>query len=216
MLRRSPVLVVVLLITPVMMLAQYTGGSGKGDASAFSLSPDVPFAGGSGRGEVQNAVTGTRPATLWDVMQNNRGVSWEMFGIVTANGTVTVGTGTPPTTKRLMTKAELTTYQVSVGQPGMMQGSVPKTSNQVLIRGDYRSIRIDVSAGQTQCNGTNFTQTLWLDIDGYIAGETQCYTDKTLETVYTGGDGTSWYCIQSGGAIKIDSNGYVVEVSTCP
>ena len=205
-----------LVLLSVTVSAQTYGGDGKGDANALSMSPTALFSGGSGRGEAQTSVTATSPATLWDLLQNNRAVTWEMLAIATARGVVNVGTGTPPTTKRLITKAGLSTYQVSVGQPGMMQGSVPKTSNQVLIRGDYRSIRIDVSAGQTQCNGTNFTQTLWLDIDGYIAGETQCYTDKTLETVYTGGDGTSWYRIQSGGAIKIDSNGYVVEVSTCP
>lgn len=205
-----------LLLLSAPGYAQYFGGDGKGDAYALSASPTAHFSGGSGRGEDSAAVTATSAATLWELTVNTRAISWELLAIATSRGALNVGTGTPPTTKRLMTKAALTTYQITANQPGMMQGSVAKANNQVLIRGDFKSILIDVSTGQTQCGGTTFTQTLWLDIDGYVTGETRCYTDKSLQTVYTSGNGTSWYRIQSGGAIKIDSNGYVVEVSTCP
>jgi hypothetical protein len=183
-----------LFLLPLNVFAQYTGGNGRGD---------------------NNFIITNRPLFIqWDTMDNNRLVTYDVLAearnYLYLNASLSLPTG-----KQTIKKSDSSTYTLSTLQPGLMAGMVSKPSLQQLIRGDFRSILIDPAAGQTatNCNNTtgSFTQLLWLDRDQLVAGITQCYTNKTLTTLYTAGNG-SWYNIRNGGAVRINSAGLVTEV----
>ncbi|MFZ9719257.1 MAG: hypothetical protein ACO3BD_07860, partial [Chitinophagaceae bacterium] len=59
----------------------------------------------------------------------------------------------------------------------------------------------------------SYSQLLWLNTDQLQLNVTKCYTDKTLSTLYALGDGSSWYNISGGGAVRINSSGTIVGIS---
>jgi len=195
--------------------AQYRGGSG--DGSDVSESPVAVFPmiyyGGAGRGDA-NAKTNTIYLfNRWADMENNRVVTWDAFndGRLLARFN---SSGNLPTGLQGVAKINMTTYGVVPLQNGLYATILQKPNNQLLIRGDFRSVLIAITAGQAACVAqASYPQLLWLDTDLLQLNITRCYTDKTLTTLYTQGNGTSWYNISGGGAIRIDASGVVVGIS---
>ena len=146
-------------------------------------------------------------------------VTWDRFNAAVRAGVFTV-TGTPPTGLKGVNRQSLTTYAVTKSQggtQGLLASGIAKSDNaQLLIKGDFRSMRIGTAAGQT-CPSTpaSYNQLLWLDRDVLVVNSTKCYTDKTLTTVFTG-NGTDWYNIQNSTsnarAVKINASGVVTEI----
>jgi hypothetical protein len=125
-----------------------------------------------------------------------------------------VATTSIPQTLRLIKKSDSATYILTPAQAGLFAAISPKSNNQLLIKGDFRSVLIKTSAGQTACTPqASYDQLLWLDRDRIVANVTRCYIDKTLSVLYTGGNGNDWYNSKDGGAIKINSSGMIVETS---
>lgn len=196
----------------------YLGGSGRGDATVAVfddlLSVDLVYRGGSGKGDAVQSLNGTVLTDPWDAMENNRVVTRDRF-----NGGVAAGvfsSATPPTTELLrgIDRGDFNAYGVTKSQGGLLAGVLAKTNtSQLLIKGDFRSMWINPNTGQTACaQGGPFTQFLWLDRDVLVANSTKCYTDKLLTTPFVG-NGTSWYNIQNGIAVKINSVGLITELS---
>lgn len=202
----------------------YKGGNGRGDASVslfndLMTSADAPYRGGVDDGHAVFTVLGTPLTDPWDLLENNRVVTWDRFNAAVRAGVFTV-TGTPPTGLKGVNRQSLTTYAVTKSQggtQGLLASGIAKSDNaQLLIKGDFRSMRIGTAAGQT-CPSTpaSYNQLLWLDRDVLVVNSTKCYTDKTLTTVFTG-NGTDWYNIQNSTsnarAVKINASGVVTEI----
>lgn len=155
-------------------------------------------------------------ATTWAGTGNLQGITFSALKNAVDNGFVYQSpAATIPTTLELITKADLTTYNIINYADFVISG---KSSNQVLIKSDFMIIKIDVSAGQPSCGGTNFTQLIYTSSSVIDIG-TVCYTNKERTTTYTG-DGTSWYgyiTFSTSGvvAIKINSSGVITDFFAC-
>lgn len=179
--------------------AQYTGGNGKGDA---------------------NAQLSTVGLALWQSTSNNRVLTQLSLLDASGNNYLTItNASTLTNTTRIISANTLSSTAVVVTplQPGIHAMYVQKRQNQPnqpLIKGDFRSIYINPTTGQSQCNSTagNYTQLLWFDTNIIEVNMTRVYVDKTLTTLYTSGDGTSWYNIKDGKAIKINAAGLITDL----
>lgn len=208
-------LLLVMSVKSIASAAQYTGGSGRGDhmqeSSVFILYPI--YSGGSGRGDQSMRKTNASLFSIWETMENNRIVVWNHVNEArtlrrfNSNGTMPEGLQAP-------TRSFISTYNITPLQNGLNASALEKPDNQLLIRGDFRSMRINPSASQTACaTQGSYPQLLWLNTDRLELNVTKCYTDKTLSTPYTLGDGANWYNISGGGAVRINSSGAIVGVS---
>lgn len=203
-----------MLVSPAAS-AQYRGGNG--DGSDVSESPEAIFPmiyfGGAGRGDANVKTSTIFLFNRWTEIENNRVITWEVFN----DGKLLGGfnsSGNMPTGLRAVAKSYLSNYSVTPLQNGLHAAAAQKPNNQLLIRGDFRSMRIATAAGQTACVvQADYPQLLWLDTDLLQLNITQCYSDKTLATLYTEGNGTSWYNISGGGAVRINASGVVVGIS---
>ena len=183
-------------------------------AILLQLPARAQFAGGNGRGEA--SIIFTRPAipNRWALTQNNRVFTFASLTDAVAAGVVTLSNGPLPSTLQSVNRAALTTFGIQPAQPGIFAAALAKPNNQQLIKGDLRSIRIRTATGQSACTvQASYNQLLWLDCDRITANVTRCYTDKTLNTLFSSGDGTSWYNLENGGAVKINSSGLITEIS---
>lgn len=195
--------------------AQYRGGSGDGNDMSESAEVIFPmiYYGGSGRGDATAKTNTIYLFNRWADMENNRVVTWDALN----DGRVLFrfnSNGTLPTGLQGVAKLNVATYGVTPIQSGLHATILQKPNNQLLIRGDFRSVLIATTAGQTACVAqANYPQLLWLDTDLLQLNVTRCYADKTLTTLYTQGNGTSWYNISGGGAIRINASGVVVGIS---
>lgn len=219
MLAFSQVLCMIVLLCAIFVSpaarAQYRGGSG--DGSDVSESPLAVFPmiyyGGSGRGDATAKTNTIYLFNRWADMENNRVVTWDAFndGRLLARFN---SSGNLPTGLQGVAKIHMTTYNVMPLQNGLYATLSQKPNNQLLIRGDFRTVFIATAAGQAACvSQASYPQLLWLDTDLLQLNITRCYTDKTLTTLYTQGNGTSWYNISGGGAIRINASGVVVGIS---
>lgn len=146
-----------------------------------------------------------------------QGITFQALADAVSTGIVYQSpSATIPNTLELITKADLTTYNIQGYGDLTISG---KASNRVLIKSDFYVMKIDVSAGQSACGGTNFTQTLY--VNGNITPGTYCYTNKERTTAFVG-DGTSWYgyCFLADNsctslAVKINSSGMIVDWFAC-
>jgi hypothetical protein len=205
----------------VSLRAQFSGGSGRGDAlttvSSIELSGITAtdmYKGGNGRGDVATSLSiGLVSFVDWTAGENNRVMTRSRFLQAVADTVFSVGSS-PPAGLLTINKTVLATYGVYPAHAGLLSAGLAKPGNQLLIKGDFRSISISTAAGQTACvtQGT-YPQLLWLDRDRMTVGLSKCYTNKTLTTAYTAGNATDWYNIRGGGAIKIDATGTITEVS---
>jgi len=151
-------------------------------------------------------------ATTWAGTANNQALTFSAVRDA-VNNSIFFSTTTVPTGLELFTVADVTTYGLYGSFYG--QGFVYKSSNQVIIKGDFATAKIDVTAGQSSCGGTNYTVQLWFDTITPTAGVTKCYTDRALTTLYVG-DGTSYYGMDGiAGAIKINSSGVMTVFNPC-
>jgi hypothetical protein len=211
----------------VSLRAQFSGGSGRGDAvttvsslELSGISTTAMYKGGSGRGDVVSSV-GPTTFVDWTDGENNRVVTRARFVQAVADTVFTVDTSSASLgygigSLRTINQTVLTTYDVTPANAGMLYAGTIKPSNRLLIKGDFRSISIATATGQTSCvPQSTYPQLLWLDRDRLTVGLTKCYTNKTLTTTYTAGNGSDWYNIRGGGAIKIDGTGTITDLS-CP
>lgn len=190
-------------------------------SNGFANATSVPFnieacstCGGINDGQDTANVLLTSLASSWDTLENNRVVTYDVFRRGAAIGIISVN-GEIPTGKNTINRSVFSTYAVTKSQNGTMATALAKPSNQEIIRGDFRSVFVTTSLGQGACTVQgSYPLTLWLDADLMAINMTKCYVDKTLKTLFTAGDGVSWYNILSGGAIKINGAGIVVDV--CP
>jgi hypothetical protein len=209
----------------VSLRAQFSGGSGRGDAvttvsslELSGISTTAMYKGGSGRGDVVSSV-GPTTFVDWTDGENNRVVTRARFNIAVADTVFKVDTSTANVgygagSLRTINQSVLATYSVIPANAGMLSAGLVKPANQLLIKGDFRSISIATVAGQTACvTQGSYPQLLWLDRDRLTVGLTKCYTNKTLTTTYTAGNGSDWYNIRGGGAIKVDATGTITAVS---
>lgn len=208
------VLLCAILVSPAAR-AQYRGGSG--DGSDVSESPVAVFPmiyyGGSGRGDATAKTNTIYLFNRWTEIENNRVITWNVFNDGKVLGRFN-SSGNMPTGLQTVAKSHLSSYAVTPMQNGLHAAAAQKPNNQLLIRGDFRSVLIATVAGQTACVAqANYPQLLWLDTDLLQLNVTRCYTDKTLTTLYTQGNGTSWYNVSGGGAIRINASGVVVGIS---
>lgn len=157
-------------------------------------------------------------ATTWAGTASLQGVTLAALGDAVTGGTLYQSTPTTiPSTLKLVTKAELATYNIINYSDIVISG---KSSNQALIKSDFMVFKIDVTAGQSSCGGTSFTQVLYAT-SATISTGVYLYTDKARTTPYVG-DGTSWYgwCYSadnscSSQAIKINSSGLITDYFAC-
>lgn len=157
-------------------------------------------------------------ATTWAGTASLQGVTLAALGDAVTNTILYQSTPTSiPSTLKLVTKAELATYNLVNYGDIIISG---KASNQVLIKSDFMVIKIDVSAGQSSCGGTTFTQVLYTT-SATVGIGVYCYTNKERTIPYTG-DGSSWYgfCIYadnscSSATIKINSSGMITDTFAC-
>jgi hypothetical protein len=176
--------------------AQYTGGSGKGDATTSRA--DVPL------------------FNRWERAENNRVLTRAAYNSAIEIGVFTANVLTDDL--RAINANTILTSTYSPTMSGINAGyaaknTVPRT--QLLIKGDFRSIRIDPSTGQTQCSTRpSYSQLLWLDSDIITVGVTKCFTDKTLTLIsaYNPPSTTAWFNIQNGKAIQINSSGVITAL----
>lgn len=208
-------LLLVMSVKSISSAAQYAGGTGRGDH--MQESPVVIiysiYSGGSGRGDQSAQKTNTSLFSIWETMENNRVVVWNHVNEARALRRFN-STGTMPEGLQAPTRSMLNLYSVTPLQNGLHASAVEKPNNQLLIRGDFRSMRINPSGGQSACaTQGSYSQLLWLNTDQLQLNVTKCYTDKTLSTLYALGDGTSWYNISGGGAVRINSSGTIVGIS---
>lgn len=192
------------------------GGSGRGEAMASGnllTLEDTPYMGGPGKGDASSVLLQTMFVGLWEAMENNRVVTRVRLNDAISNG-VFNSTSMPVSDSRAANRSALSTHGLSPVQMGIFATGNAKPSNQLLIRGDFRSISINNQTGQLACsNQSSYPQVLWLNSDRIIVNVTLVYTDKTLATLYTSGNNSDWYNIQSGGAIRINASGLVTAVS---
>jgi hypothetical protein len=198
------------------VLQATTSGTNAVNSNSFSILNQGAYAGGSGDGESNNSLLNNFLYSLWEVSENNRVLSLaalrDALNLRIFNSAV--ATTSIPQTLRLIKKSDSATYILTPAQAGLFAAISPKSNNQLLIKGDFRSVLIKTSAGQTACTPqASYDQLLWLDRDRIVANVTRCYIDKTLSVLYTGGNGNDWYNSKDGGAIKINSSGMIVETS---
>jgi hypothetical protein len=187
-------LVLIFLLSPhSLVFAQYTGGSGKGDATA----------------SVANASVFNR----WDNTQNNRVLTRTAYNSAIEIGVFTANSLTNDLRAISANTISASSYSpATLGIDAMYTTKNSSFKNQLLIKGDFRSIRIDPSTGQIQCSARpSYSQLLWLN-DDIIALGTQCFTDKTLQTAYSPSSTTAWFNIQNGKAIQINSSGVITAL----
>ena len=198
------------------VLQATTSGTNAVNSNSFSILNQGAYTGGSGDGESNNSLLNNFLYSLWEVSENNRVLSLaalrDALNLRIFNSAV--ATTSIPQTLRLIKKSDSATYILTPAQAGLFAAISPKSNNQLLIKGDFRSVLIKTSAGQTACTPqASYDQLLWLDRDRIVANVTRCYIDKTLSVLYTGGNGNDWYNSKDGGAIKINSSGMIVETS---
>jgi len=205
--------------------AQYTGGSGRGEASVSSVpnqslsTSSDPFFGGNGKGDAANRKFNIGLAA-WQSAKNSQvltpyalvdAAANDLFAITNAatltSTTITVSANTLSATAVVITPTQ-------AGLHAMFVQKQQTQPNQLLVKGDFRSLYINPATGQSQCNSLagNYTQLLWLDTDLIEVNTTMAYIDKTLTTLYSSGDGTSWYNIKDGKAIKINAAGLITDL----
>jgi hypothetical protein len=192
-------LAIMLAIYATCSSAQYLGGSGKGDA---------------------NAQLTTVGLAVWQSTPNNRVLT--QLSLLDASGNnylAITNASTLTSTTRIISANTLSSTAVVVtpSQPGIHAMYVQKQQNQpnqLLIKGDFRSIYINPTTGQIQCNSAagNYIQLLWLGTDIIEVNTTQVFIDKKLTTLYANGDGSSWYNIKDGKAIRINASGLIVDL----
>ena len=157
-------------------------------------------------------------ATTWAGTSSLQGVTLAALGDAVSGGTLYQSTPTSiPSTLKLVTKAELATYNIIDYGDIVITG---KSSGQVLIKSDFMVFKIDVSAGQSSCGGTSFTQVVYATSATINTG-VYLYTNKERTTPYSG-DGSSWYgiCARADGAcssvaVKINSSGLITDWFAC-
>lgn len=190
----SLTLVFIFLLSPLSaVFAQYAGGNGKGDATS----------------SVANASVFNR----WDNTQNNRVLTRAAFNNAIEIGVLAANSLTNDLRAISANTISLSSYSpATLGIDAMYTTKNSSFKNQLLIKGDFRSIRIDPSTGQTQCSTRpSYSQLLWLNDDIIVLG-TQCFTDKKLETAYNPISTTAWFNIQNGKAIQINSSGVITAL----
>lgn len=198
--------------------AQFKGGKGSSQSSVVTSSiniNDYPHClGGSGRGDVRAANLNVALFNTWDGIQNNRVITRSALANAVALGTI-VSIDVPTSTSRCINQQSFSAFGLQSFQSGVFQTGVSKPPTQLLIRGNFRGITICTTLGQTACTQqSNYTQTIWLDQDRMLPNQTKCFIDKTLISVYSSGNGSDWYNILGGGAVKIAPNGIITQV-TC-
>lgn len=157
-------------------------------------------------------------STTWAGTSALQGVTLAALGDAVSGSILFQSTPTSiPSTLELVTKAKLATYNIIDYGDIIISG---KSSVQVLIKSDFMVIKIDVSAGQSSCGGTTFTQVLYATSATITTG-VYLYTNKERTTPYVG-DGSSWYgfCSRadnacSSQAIKINSSGLITDSFAC-
>lgn len=189
-------LIICLVCYPVFLFAQFSGGNGKGDAMVSK--------------------NGVFVLNFWEISQNNRVITRRAF-----NQAIEIGVFTANALTDDLRTINANTISASTYSPTMSginaayaaKNTAPRT--QLLIKGDFRSIRIDPSTGQPQCSTRpSYSQLLWLDNDNIIVGVTKCFTDKTLTltSAYNPPSTTDWFNIQNGKAIQINSSGVITAL----
>jgi hypothetical protein len=190
----SLILVLIFLLSPhSAVFAQYSGGNGKGDATS----------------SVANASVFNR----WDNTQNNRVLTRAAFNNAIEIGVFAASSLTNDLRAISANTISLSSYSpATLGIDAMYTTKNSSFKNQLLIKGDFRSIRIDPSTGQPQCSTRpSYSQLLWLNDDIIVLG-TQCFTDKKLETAYNPISTTAWFNIQNGKAIQINGDGVITAI----
>ena len=189
-------IIIVFLCLYKTAIAQHTGGNGKGDATASSAAASL--------------------YNRWYNTENNRVLTRAAF-----NSAIDIGVfSANPLTNDLnsISANTISASSYSLTTAGIDASSRIKSStssNQLLIRGDFRSIRIDPTIGQTQCvTRPTYSILLWLDDDQIFINQTRCFTDKTLipSSAYSPPSTTAWFNIENGKAIQIDSNGVITAI----
>lgn len=155
-------------------------------------------------------------ATTWTGTSTMQGITFAALKDGVTNGYIYQSPAvTIPNTLRLITKADIATYNILA--PDITLSG--KSSNQMVTKSDFMVIKIDTDPGQSACGGANCTQTIYLSTQD-IGYSTICYTNKERTTVFVG-DGTSWYAYTSyigscgGMSVKINSLGQVVDWFAC-
>ena len=218
-------LFLVVLLAAMLQLsarAQFAGGTGRGevtvtitavDMNAVNTISSAMYRGGSGKGDNTAALINNNLFSIWENTLNNQVVSFQALANAVGVG-VFINTVLVPSNLKAIKRLDIGTYGLTPVQNGLFAAALSKPNNQQLIKGDFRSILINSTNGQTACTVQgSYNQLLWLDNDRLIANTTKCYTDKTLTTLFTGGNGSAWYNIEGGGAVKINSSGLIVEIS---
>jgi len=193
---KNCLVVFALICIQTVSYAQYTGGSGKGDATTSRA--DVPL------------------FNRWERAENNRVLTRAAF-----NSAIEIGVFTANALTDDLRTINANTISASTYTPTMsgidygytVKNTAPR--RQLLIKGDFRSILIDPSTGQTQCSTRpSYSQLLWLDSDIITVGVTKCFTDKTLTLIsaYNPPSTTAWFNIQNGKAIQINSSGVITAL----
>ena len=199
---KNCLVVLVFICIQTVSYAQYTGGSGKGDATTSRA--DVPL------------------FNRWERAENNRVLTRAAF-----NSAIEIGVFTANALTDDLRTINANTISASTYTPTMsgidygytVKNTAPR--RQLLIKGDFRSIRIDITNRPSTCAQSlsfSFNQTLWLNNDQIIADPvsgTLCYTQKDLQSGLFNGD-SGYYRIQGGRAIRINNEGRVIEVCTIP
>lgn len=186
----------------------------------LSIVSSAQYTGGNGRNDVMTSTsTSSSFATTWDQYQNNRVLTRSAFAsaantnVFTATNLASLGT-----TLQAISAFTLTLLSISVTsvQPGIIYVAdsirTSSTPRQLLIKGDFRSIRINNSTQPTSCADktvTTFNQTIWLNEDYIVENVTSCFIDKTLSTPFAGNG--NYYQIAGSIAIRINSNGLITE-----
>lgn len=178
------------------------------------------YEGGAGRGEVLVSRPLRDLYSSWSFWQNNRVMTNRVFIDASENQVFTASLGSLQYTLLGISANTLSSSSVSnitPPQPGIHHMYQEKRLNEpqrLLIRGDFRSIRIDPSIGQPQCSArSSYSLLLWLDNDNIIVGVTKCFTDKTLTlSAYNPPSTTAWFNIQNGKAIQINSSGVITAI----
>ena len=153
-------------------------------------------------------------ATTWASIASNQGINFTVLQDAVTTGKVfKSGGSTIPATLQLLTKAGMTTYGISTNY-GIINSSInTKTSLQAIVKGDLRSFKVDVTAGQGNCGGSTLTQLLFSDTDGFFIGTTYLYTDVKLTSRYVGN--AQWYGLGNATSIQINSSGLVTNTFAC-